>query len=79
MTFIKLGSRYVNIEMITDVYLDEDRPASPERHAEVYLAAPMGERLVSNKPLDVSTRHIHVSGADAERLIRLLDEHSTSS
>lgn len=76
MTFIKLGHRYVNAEMITDVFVQDQRPAESERHAEVYLAAPMGQRAVSDGPLDVTTRHLHVSGDDAESLIRFLDDHS---
>jgi hypothetical protein len=75
MTFIKLGHRYINVEMITDVFVQDQRPVQPELHAEVYLSAPMGERIVSNAPLDVSTRHVHVSGDDAHRLIEFLDEH----
>lgn len=79
MMFIKLGHRYVNVEMITDVFVEEHRPERPETQAEVYLAATMGERSVSNAPLDVSTRHIHVSGDDAERLVRFLHDHLCGS
>ena len=75
MTFIKLGHRYINVQMITDVFVQDQRPVQPEPHVEVYLSAPMGERIVSDAPLEVSTRHVHVSGDDAHRLIEFLDEH----
>lgn len=75
MTFIILGHRYVNVQMITDVFVHDLRPEQPELVAEVYLAAPMGERIVSDLPLDVSTRHVRVTGEDAHRLVRFLDEH----
>ena len=76
MRFIKLGQRYLNVTMITDVFVQESREEHPERHAEIYLSAPMGERSVSDAPLDVSTRHVHVSGEDADRLIAFLEEHT---
>ena len=75
MMFMKLGRRYVNVEMITDVFVQEAPGEQGELHAEVYLVAPMGERSVSNAPLDVTTRHVHVSGEDAEQLVRYLDDH----
>lgn len=75
MTFIKLGHRYVNAEMITDVFVQEERPEEPKRHAEVYLAAPMGHRIVSDAPMDLTTRHIHISGEEADRLIQFLEDH----
>lgn len=75
MTFIKLDRRYVNVHMITDVFVHDRRPDESEVHAEIYLSAPMGERSVSNAPLDVSTRHVHVSGDEARRIIDFMDEH----
>jgi len=75
MIFIKLGHRYINLEMITDVFVQDRRPEQPDFHVEVYLAAPTGERSVPEAPLDVQTRHVHVSGEDAERLLRCLEEH----
>ena len=79
MTFIKLGDRYLNVQMITDVFVLDQRPERPELQAEVYLSAPMGERIVSSAPFEVSTRFVHVTGDDAHRLIEFLDEHLVGS
>lgn len=75
MTFIRLGHRYVNVEMITDVFVQDARPEEPKRHVEVYLAVPMGLRPVSDAPMDVTTRHIHVSGKEADQLIQFIEDH----
>lgn len=75
MTFLKLGDRYLNPEMITDIFVQDRRPDQPEVHAEIYLSAPMGEHATSEEPLSAQTRHLHVSGEEAERLIRWLEAH----
>lgn len=77
MAFIKLGHRYINLELITDVFVENQRSERPDLNVlvEVYLAAPMGERSLTDRPVDVRTRHVRVSGKDAERLLRYLDAH----
>lgn len=68
MRFLKIGHRYVNVDMITDVYVQEDL-------IEVYLAAPMGLKVTSEAPPLVQTRHLHFSGKEAQQLVRWLDAH----
>lgn len=74
MRFIRLGSRYVNLALVTDVFVQDD-PDATGPHADVYLAAPMGERSHSDGPVEVRTRHVHVTGAEAAFLLRVLDDH----
>ena len=64
MKLIKLGAAYLNMDMVTDVWVDQGRVTVFFAVPAMYSAAPFREVTHA-----ITTREIRFSGAEAEALI----------
>ena len=71
MKFIKLGAAYINMDLVTDIWVDDD-------HISVFLAVPMMYTAipVPGTSNAITTRTLQFSGAEAAALLDWLENKS---